>query len=155
MPNDDLLALVGSPASVLVRHPRWYAARSLEGCSAVLLPANVIASGRNSLGTETLPTRPPDVIGPADLLEGPDETGAGVDLAPVDPVTGAGRVGVVQVVPGLAHRQDRQPPDIGRPVAADERALADGVTDRVDRPRDVVEQADADQRPPEEGRSCS
>ena len=56
-------------------------------------------------------------------------------------VPGAGRVGVVQVVPRLAHRQDRQPPDVGGPVAGAERPLADGVADRVDRPGDVVQQA--------------
>src|SRR6185503_5316122 len=113
---------------------------------------SALVGSRATPGFHSFPARPTHVIGPAELLEGPDGAGAAVELAGVDAVAGAGRVGVVQVVPGLAHRQHRQPPDVGRLVTALERTLADGVADRVDRPRDVVEQADADQRPPEEGR---
>jgi hypothetical protein len=35
--------------------------------------ADVIASSRDSRGAEAFLTRPPDIRGPANLLEGPDE----------------------------------------------------------------------------------
>src|ERR1700691_935867 len=45
--------------------------------------------------------RPADVVDPAELLGHPDQPGGDVDLSLEHPVPGAGRVGVVQVVPGL------------------------------------------------------
>ncbi len=42
---------------------------------------------------------PANVVGPAELLQGPDDPGGDVDLAGADAVAGAGGVGVVQVVP--------------------------------------------------------
>jgi hypothetical protein len=42
----------------------------------------------------------------------PDDPGGDVELPALDAVAGAGRVGVVQVVPGLAHGQDRQRPEV-------------------------------------------
>ncbi len=48
------------------------------------------------------------------LLEQPDHPGRRVDLAAQHAVPRAGRVGVVQVVPRLAHRRDREPPDVAR-----------------------------------------
>src|ERR1700722_1400580 len=50
--------------------------------------------------------RPPDVVGPAELFGQPDHSRGDVDLAFEHAVTRAGRVGMVQVVPGLAERQD-------------------------------------------------
>ena len=68
------------------------------------------------------------------------------------PCRARGRVRVVQVVPGLAAGQDRQPPHVAGPVAGLEGALADRVADRVDRPRDVVQQRHPHERAPEERR---
>src|SRR5690606_2966770 len=79
-----------------------------------------------------------------------DDGGADVDLPLEHAVPGAGRVGVVEVVPGLAEGRDGQPPDVPRLVADLELLLAEDVADRVDRPGDVVEQADAYERAPEE-----
>src|SRR4051794_28007645 len=104
------------------------------------------------LGVDTLADRPPDVANPAELLQGPDDPRRGVQLAPQDPVAGARRVRVVQVVPRLSHRRDGQPPDVGGLVPRQERPLSERVAYRVDRPGDVVEQAHADQGSPEESR---
>ncbi len=95
---------------------------------------------------------PADVGRPAELLEDPDDAGRDVELAAQHAVPGRGRVGVVQVVPALAEAQDRQRPEVRALVAGRERTLADRVADRVDRPGDVVQQADADERGPEERR---
>ena len=67
-----------------------------------------------------------------------------------DAVAGAGGVGVVQVVPRLAHRGDGQRPDVGGAVAVGPGPVADDVADRVDRPGDVVQHRDADEAGPEE-----
>src|SRR5690242_3757328 len=56
--------------------------------------------------------RPPDVPGPAEQFGPPDDPRADVDLALECPVPGAGRVAVVQVVPGLAEGKDGQPGDV-------------------------------------------
>src|SRR3712207_8704979 len=45
---------------------------------------------------------------------------------------------ILQVVPRLAHREDRERPEVRRLVPRGERALADDVADRVHRPGDVV-----------------
>ena len=47
-------------------------------------------------------------------------------------------------------RHDRQRPDVARVVARGERRVADHVADRVDRPRDVVQQRNPHQARPEE-----
>src|SRR5437764_4920377 len=56
--------------------------------------------------------RPPDVPGPAEQFGPPDDPGADVDLALERSVPGAGRIAVVQVVPGLAEGKDGQPGDV-------------------------------------------
>src|SRR5258706_16251141 len=96
---------------------------------------------------EAFPDRPADVADPAGSFEHPDHAGGWVDLAAHDTVTRAGRVGVVRVVPTLAHADDRQRPEVGGPVRSARRewALAVHVADRVDRPGDVVQQANAHQ----------
>src|SRR5436190_7973601 len=94
--------------------------------------------------------RPAHVVGPAGLLEPPDEARAGVDLPAQHPVPGGGRVGVMQVVPGLTHRRDGEPPHIDGLIAGAERAVAEGVADRVDRPGDVVQQGNPHEAGPEE-----
>ena len=75
----------------------------------------------------------------------------GVDLAAQHAVARAGRVGVVQVVPRLAHGRAWPATRRWRTCrATDERPLAERVADRVDRPGHVVQQGDAHQRAPEE-----
>src|SRR5437762_1644194 len=52
-------------------------------------------------GADPVRTRPPDVAHPTEPLEDPDQPGRRVQLAGQDAVAGAGRVGVVGVVPAL------------------------------------------------------
>ena len=94
---------------------------------------------------------PSDVRRPAELLEEPDQPGGHVELSGLYPVASASWVRVMQVVPALAHRQDRQRPEVGGAVAARSRTdAARHVADRVDRPGDVVQQHDPHQAGPEE-----
>src|SRR3954454_546886 len=65
---------------------------------------------------------------------------------------GTGRIGVVQVVPALAERQDRERPEVRGPVAAVERALSIDMAHRVYRPRGVVQERDPHEAGPEERR---
>src|SRR4029450_13010284 len=87
------------------------------------------AGSRSPCG-QALLVRPADVRRPPELLEDPDRAGAGVYLAAEDAVPGPRGVRVVEVVPGLAEREQRQPPHVPGPVAALERALAARVADR-------------------------
>ena len=80
----------------------------------------------------------------------PDHEPADVELPGLQAVERRGGEGVVVVVPGLAERDPREPPDVARLVLDAEAARADEVADRVDRPRDVVEQEDPDQAAPEQ-----
>jgi hypothetical protein len=93
---------------------------------------------------------PAHVMGPAESFQGPDDAGGDVDLAGSPAVAGAGGVGVVQVVPRLAHRQDRQRPEVRGFALRGEGAIADHVADRVDRPGDVVQDRDAHESGPEQ-----
>src|SRR6516164_8141168 len=90
--------------------------------------------GGGTLSAEPVLVRPPDAVGPAQLLQRPDDARARVELALQRAVPGTGRVGVVQVVPGLAEGRDGQPGDVARLVAHLELLAAEGVADRVDRP---------------------
>src|ERR1700759_3198924 len=103
------------------------------------------------LGGRPVLVRPAHVVGPAQLLQRPDDARTGVELALQRAVPRAGRVGVVQVVPGLTERRDRHPGHVLRLVACLEFRRAERVADRVDRPGDVVQQRDPDQAGPEEG----
>jgi hypothetical protein len=74
--------------SLLLRH-------RCRGCTAngsAELPAVLLESGSD---------RPVDIRSPACALEHPDELGRQVELATVDAMPGACRVGVVHVVPAL------------------------------------------------------
>src|SRR6516165_8998497 len=82
--------------------------------------------GGGTLGGEPVLIRPPDVVGPAQLLQRPDDACARVELALQRAVPGARRVGVVQVVPGLAEGRDGQPGDVARLVAHLELLAAEG-----------------------------
>src|SRR6266516_6116767 len=103
------------------------------------------------LGGEPLLVRPAHVVGPAQLLQRPDDARARVQLPLQRAVPRAGRVRVVQVVPGLAEGRDRHPGPVLRLVTDLELLAAEGVADGVDGPGDVVQQRDADQAGPEEG----
>src|SRR5262245_26623674 len=107
---------------------------------------------RSALRGDALGARPAYVVHPAELLEQPDGPGGDVDLPTEHAVPRARRIRVVQVVPALTERQNGQRPEVGCFVAlADlERALADHVTDRVDRPRDVVQERHAYESGPEQ-----
>src|SRR5215471_12022911 len=96
--------------------------------------------GSGALAAQPGLVRPADVLDPAELLGRPDQPGRGVDLPPERSVPGAGRVGVVQVVPRLAEGQDGQPVDVPRLVPYLELFLAERVADGVDRPGHVVQQ---------------
>src|SRR3954451_20516574 len=82
-------------------------------------------------------------------LHRPDHPGGRVDLPPAQPVHRRAREGVVGVMPGLAEGERREPEHVRRVVVPLEAAGAEEVADRVDRPRDVVQQEDADQTAPE------
>src|SRR6201996_8700621 len=112
--------------------------------------AELPGRGGGALGLQPPGVRPAHVVGPAQLLQRPDHPGTRVELALEHTVPGAGRVGVVQVVPGLAERGDGQPGHVARLVPDLELLVAERVADRVDRPGDVVQQRDPDQAGPEE-----
>jgi len=94
-------------------------------------------------------------LGPANIgsqvqtLQDADQACARIDLPFEDAVTCAGRIDVVQVVPGLTEGGNSQPVHIARQVAAFERALAEHVADRVDGPGHVVHESDTDNATPE------
>src|SRR5689334_16637424 len=113
-------------------------------------PSSIDHSGASTV--QPRPVRPTDVGSPPEAFEGADEDSGGVDLAAVYAVASAGGVGMVQVVPTLTHRDERERPAIGRLVATVERAAAYDVTDRVDRPGDVMQNEHAHQARPQERR---
>src|ERR1700744_233389 len=125
--------------------------RRLSGLFVTLRhPAQAARRAACALGVQPGLVRPAHVVGPAQLLAPLDPPGGLVDLALERAVAGAGRVGVVQVVPGLAEGGDGQPGDVHRAVARGPVRVAPGVADRVGGPGDVVQQRDADQAGPEE-----
>ena len=56
---------------------------------------------------------------------------------------------VVVVVPGLAHREQGEPGDVGGVIVDGEPAAAEEVADGVDRPRDVVDEEDPHRAAPQ------
>jgi len=78
--------------------------------------------------------------------------GIGEALPEPEAVEGRGGEGVVVVVPGLAHRQGREPEDVAGFVLDVEALAPEEVADGVDRPGDVMEQEDAHQTTPKAGR---
>src|SRR5674536_248672 len=110
--------------------------RSSTAAGASGRPARA-SSGRDPPGGDALLTRPAHVVRPDQPLEQPDDLRAGVELPLQYAVPGRRRVGVVQVVPRLAHGQKRERPKVGRAVAGLERLVAEDVADRVDRPDHV------------------
>src|SRR5712691_8978693 len=105
------------PAGWLVTTPSWRSAgNSANRVSHPGRPAGghraELAGAAGLLGGQPLLIWPADVVCPAELLGQPDAAGRDVDLALEHAVPGAGRIGMVQVVPGLAEGQDRQPGDV-------------------------------------------
>ncbi len=74
----------------------------------------------------------------------------GQALPGLQAVEGGGREGMVVVVPGLAHRQRREPEHVARLVLDREPLAPEEVADRVDRPGHVVEQEHPDEAAPQE-----
>src|SRR4051794_24200196 len=95
------------------------------GRTSSVSAASGIRSARSrrdgTLGLDPVAGRPTDLVDPAEELEQRDEAGARVDLTAEHAVPRGGGVGVVQVVPGLAHRDEGEWPDVARLVAALER----------------------------------
>ena len=71
---------------------------------------------------------------------------------PRSAVAGRAGKGVVAVVPRLAHADDREHGDVAAAVLGRERATPEHVTQRVDAPRDVVQQEHAHEPGPEQTR---
>ncbi|GAA2916150.1 hypothetical protein GCM10011428_34610 [Streptomyces violaceus] len=78
-------------------------------------------------GRDPVRSGPAHVVHPAEAFEEADDGGRRVELAAVDAVARAGEVGVVEVVPALAEREQGEGPQVGGPVLAPgaERALTD------------------------------
>jgi hypothetical protein len=111
------------------------------------LAAVVTGRDRAAAGGEAGGVGPVHGGGPAEALERADDGGGDVDLAGAGAVPGAGRVGVVHVVPAFAEREQRERPQVGGAViaAGGVGAGADEVAQRVDRPGDVLQQRNAGQ----------
>src|SRR6266702_3926895 len=105
------------PAGWLVTTPSWRpGGNSANRVGRVGRPAGghraEPAGAAGLLGGQPPRIGPADVVCPAELLGQPDAARRDVDLALEHAVPGAGRIGMVQVVPGLAEGQDRQPGDV-------------------------------------------
>src|SRR5262249_36532193 len=87
---------------------------------------------------------------PAELLAEPDQPRRGIDLAAQSAMPGAGRVRVMEVVPGLAKGQDGQPVHVPRLVPDLELCLTEEVAERVDAPAHALQERDPDKSGPEE-----
>src|SRR4051812_21767829 len=90
-------------------------------------PAGRIRRYSDEPGLHPFRVRPADVPRQPELLQASDDLRAGIDLTAEHAVPSTGGVGVVQVVPGLAHRDQCERPDVRRAVPGLERALAEGV----------------------------
>src|ERR1700754_1227941 len=122
---DDLLHLTGKLRDSFRYCPGFFRRTGLSSRRRGLRGAELGQTGGGG---------PAHVMRPTDLLQSPDHAGGKVDLPSLHAVACAGGVRVVQVVPGLAHGQDRERPHVGRLALCGERALTDHVADRVDRP---------------------
>src|ERR1700740_2035637 len=91
-----------------------------------------------------------DVPGQSAPLEQGDQQAREVDLPPLQAVKGRAREGVMVVMPGLAQGDQREPGDVGRTIVDGEPPAAEVMADGVHRPRDVVDEEDADETAPDE-----
>ena len=91
-----------------------------------------------------------DVPHEADALHRADDPGGRIELATAEAVGRRAREGVVIVVPGLAEGRQREPEDVGRVVLDVEAPAPEEVADRVDGPRHVVDEEDADEAAPQQ-----
>ena len=143
----------GNPAAKGRGQPRGYERQKLTmiGTSEVTAwLARAPAAGPGAaVAVQPGGRRPPHLRGPAEPLEQPDDRRADIDLTRTDAMPGTSRIGVMHVVPALAERQQRERPQVGCPVEAAraERAAAEHVTQRVDTPGDVLQQAMRTSRP--------
>ncbi len=92
---------------LIVLYGRGVATLEVAPRGAVLLLATLpVCAG-------ALQIRPVDAGGPAEAFENPDQTGRRVDLVRAGAVPGAGRRGVVPVMPALPEGDQRERPQIG------------------------------------------
>ena len=94
--------------------------------------------------------RPAHVGDPAGSFEQTDQRGGGIELAPQRAVPRGRGMRVVEVVPGLAHREDPERCEVAALVLLRRRLLPEHVADRVDAPCHVVQQHHAEQPGPEQ-----
>src|SRR4051794_17456509 len=115
-----VLVITGRGAGRFHLHPRLVARGmavliAASDCSVAMSVAfaarlRVAGSGFQFAG-EAFRPRPADVVDPAELFEDPDDACGDVELSSAHAVAGAGGVGVVGVVPGLAHGGDSKRPE--------------------------------------------
>jgi hypothetical protein len=92
---------------------------------------------------------------PVETLKDADQEGGRVDLASVDSVPCQSGVGVVGVVPRIAEAKKCKRREVGAAIAGAEGPTAEHVSDRVDRPCDVMQQENAHASGPQQGRQSS
>jgi len=83
-----------------------------------------------------------------ELFENPDEPSGGVGLGPVHAVTSGAGESVVVIVPTFTHRKNPEEEVVAAGIGGFKGATAKGVTDRVDRPGDVLVHKKANEAAP-------
>ena len=158
--NHALAAQLGARASELADHPHVAEVRQRGMIVAIELAQNKatrtpypwqerrgLTVYRHALGRGVLLRpignvvyfMPPYVVTPQEI-----------DLMVEHTVTSRRRGGVVEVVPALSERDQGQRRHVGAVVTGGERPAAPEMADRIDAPRDVVEQRHADDAGPQE-----
>ena len=90
-----------------------------------------------------------------ELFENPDEPSGGVGLSPVHAVTGGAGEGVVVIVPTFTHGKNPEKEVVAAGIGGFKGATAKGVTDRVDRPGDVLVHEKANEPAPYQTTKCA
>lgn len=88
------------------------------------------------------------ILGKTELFENPDEPSGGVGLSPVHAVTGGAGKSVVVIVPTFAHGKNPEEEVVAAGIGGFKGATAEGVTDRVHRPGDVLVHEKANEAAP-------
>ena len=83
-----------------------------------------------------------------ELFENPDEPSGGVGLSPVHAVTGGAGESVVVIVPTFTHGKNPEEEVVAAGIGGFKGATAEGVTDRVHRPGDVLVHEKANEAAP-------
>jgi len=127
---------------------RWRRRPGSPGLQGGLL----VLAGAAAAAVEAGGGGPAHLGGPAEAFEDADQAGGDVDLAGVCAVPGAGRIGMVHVVPALPEREQGQTPQVSGTVVAagGERAAAEHAAQRVDAPGDMLQHGDAHQPRPQQ-----